>query len=300
MLDNLTTEAPNPASNDLDLLSSRQIVELMNDEDMRVAAAVRSQAAPIAAAIEEIAERLRGGGRLIYIGTGTSGRLGVLDASECPPTFNTHPDQVVGLIAGGPQALTRSAESAEDEPQRALDDLAAIDLDPRDAIVGITASGRTPYVISALQAARQKQAFVIGVTCNSNSEMQSLCDVCIAAVVGPEVVSGSTRLKAGTATKMILNMLTTGAMVRLGKTYGNLMVDLRATNQKLIERSRRILINITGLSVPDADALLQRCDGELKTAIVAHMSQLQPAEARRRVAASAGRLRQALEPQANT
>ncbi|MEO1996112.1 MAG: N-acetylmuramic acid 6-phosphate etherase [Planctomycetaceae bacterium] len=296
MLDNLTTEAHNPQSSDLDLLSSHQIVELMNDEDARVAAAVRTQAAPIAGAIDAITERLRAGGRLIYVGTGTSGRLGVLDASECPPTFNTHPDQVVGLIAGGPPALTRSSEHAEDQAQQAIEDVTSLNLNPHDTLVGITASGRTPYVIHAVETARHTGAFVVGVTCNSNSELQKRCDLCIAAVVGPEVVSGSTRLKAGTATKMILNMLTTGAMVRLGKTYGNLMVDLRATNQKLIERSRRILMNLTGLSAQDAIGVLERCDGELKTAVVVHMAQLNPDAARNRLVNSNGRLRQALHP----
>jgi len=296
MLDNLTTEGHHPESADLDLLSSQQIVALMNDADARVAAAVRSQSEPIARAIDVICERLRDNGRLIYVGTGTSGRLGVLDASECPPTFNTHPDQVIGLIAGGPPALTRSAEHAEDQPQQAIEDLKSVNLNPRDVVVGITASGRTPYVLSAAEEARRHGAFAMGVTCNPASELQQRCDLCITAVVGPEILSGSTRLKAGTATKMILNMLTTGTMVLLGKTYGNLMVDLRATNQKLIDRSRRILVQLTELSAAEAEQLLARCGGELKTAVVSQLSGLDPETARSRLRESGGRLRPALNP----
>jgi N-acetylmuramic acid 6-phosphate etherase len=294
-LKNLTTEARNPASEAIDSLSALEIVRLMNAEDAAVAAAVASQAEAIAQTVEIVAERLRRGGRLIYIGAGTSGRLGVLDATECPPTFNTRPEQVVGLIAGGPRAITQAVEGAEDHPEYAADDLQAIGFSAADALVGIATSGRTPYVIGGLQYARRLGAAAIGLSCNSDSALANECDVLIAPVVGPEVISGSTRLKAGTATKMVLNMITTGAMVLLGKTYGNLMVDLRATNTKLRDRSRRILGALTSLSDSDAQAQLDLCNGELKTAIVAALRGVTADEARRLLARSGGHLRPALE-----
>jgi N-acetylmuramic acid 6-phosphate etherase len=295
MLDNLTTEGRNPASEAIDSLSAYEIARLMNSEDARVSQAVAQAIEPIAQGIEVVADRLRRGGRLIYIGAGTSGRLGVLDASECPPTFNTRPDQVVGLIAGGRGALTQAIEGAEDNPERGAEDLRAVDLSANDVLVGIATSGRTPYVIGGLQFARNLGAFAIGLACNADSEIAMHSDVMITVVVGPEIVSGSTRLKAGTATKLVLNMLTTGAMVLLGKTYGNLMVDLRATNTKLVERTRRIVMMLTDLSHDDAEAVLSRCDGELKTAIVTHKCDIEPTEARQRLDRSGGHLRQALE-----
>ncbi|MHB1036535.1 MAG: N-acetylmuramic acid 6-phosphate etherase [Pirellulales bacterium] len=291
----LTTEGRNPASEAIDSLSPLEIVRLMNAEDARVAEAVGREAEPIARAIELIAAAFRQGGRLIYIGAGTSGRLGVLDASECPPTFSAPPEQVVGIIAGGHAALTRSIEGAEDHPETAARDLAAIGLSSRDVVVGIATSGRTPYVIGGLKYARDVGACAIGLSCNCDSELAAVCDFAIVPVVGPEVISGSTRLKAGTATKMVLNMLSTGAMVRIGKTYGNLMVDLRASNRKLIDRTRRIVMELTGLSAADAEALLARSGGELKTAVVAHARAVSPEEARRLLAEAGGHLRRAMD-----
>ncbi|MBW3597334.1 MAG: N-acetylmuramic acid 6-phosphate etherase [Planctomycetes bacterium] len=291
MLDHLTTEARNPASAAIDALSPLEIVRLMNDEDAKVAPAVRAEEAKIAAAIEVIADRLRQGGRLIYVGAGTSGRLGVLDAAECPPTFSTPPEMVVGLIAGGRDALVRAVEGAEDHPQSAVVDLESVGLSDRDVLVGIATSGRTPYVRGALEYARRVGAYAIGFSCNPDSQLVGAADLMIAPVVGPEVVSGSTRLKAGTATKLVLNMLTTGAMVLLGKTYGNLMVDLKATNQKLTERSKGIVAAMTGLSREDAERLLGGCGGEVKTAIAVHHRRVSPDEARRLLHEAGGQLR---------
>lgn len=303
MLKDLTTEGRNPASEAIDALSPLEIVRLMNAEDARVAAAVGAQAEPIARAIEQIADRLRGGGRLIYFGAGTSGRLGVLDATECPPTFNSPPEQVQGLIAGGPTALTRAVEGAEDRPELAIADLQAINLSAADAVVGIATSGRTPYVIGGLRHARSIGAFSIALVCNDNSPVAAEAELAIAPIVGPEILSGSTRLKAGTATKLVLNMLTTGAMIRLGKTYGNLMVDLRATNTKLRDRAARIVASITGSSESESQSWLDRAGGEVKTAIVLHRLASRTAqastatadEARRALAESGGQLRLALE-----
>jgi len=294
-LGHLSTEGRNPASERIDSLSAAEIVSLINAEDATVAEAVGRQAAAIAQAVEAIADRFRRGGRLVYLGAGTSGRLGVLDAAECPPTFNSPPGQVVGLIAGGHDALVRAIEGAEDVPQTAVGDLQAIAFSPADVLCGIATSGRTPYVLGGLEYGRGLGAFTIGLTCNHDAALARCCDLVIAPVVGPEVISGSTRLKAGTATKMVLNMLTTGAMVLLGKTYGNLMVDLRATNTKLVERSRRIVAAVTGLSVDEAERVLARCQGEVKTAIVAQLRSLDAHEARRRIEAAGGHLRRALE-----
>ncbi len=294
-LGQLTTEGRNPASEAIDRLAPLEIVRLMNAEDARVAEAVACQAEALARAIEAVAERLRGGGRLIYLGAGTSGRLGVLDAAECPPTFNTPPELVVGLIAGGHAALTRSIEGAEDRRESAVEDLQAVALSARDAVVGIATSGRTPYVLGGLAYARQVGALAIGLSCNREAAIADEVDLAITPVVGPEVISGSTRLKAGTATKMVLNMLTTGAMVLLGKTYGNLMVDLRATNTKLRERSRRIVSTLGMRTVEEADALLSQCDGEVKTAIVVARRRVTPDEARALLGRFGGHLRRALE-----
>lgn len=293
-MDHLQTEGRNPASHDLDERTALEIVRLMNAEDAKVAPAVGTQAEVIARAVDVITERLRAGGRLVYVGAGTSGRLGVLDATECPPTFNAPPGQVVGLIAGGPTALTRAVEGAEDHPEFAERDLREINFSSRDVLVGIATSGRTPYVLGALEYARGLGAFTIGLSCNPDSELIPCADLAITPVVGPEVLSGSTRLKAGTATKLVLNMLTTGAMVRLGKCYGNLMVDLRATNEKLRIRTNRIVRQLTGLSAEEAGLLLERSGGELKTALVAQLAGVTPEEARGRLAAVGGRVRAAL------
>lgn len=291
----MTTEARNPASEKIDTLSALEIARLMNAEDARVAEAVGREAASIARAIEVIANRLRAGGRLVYIGAGTSGRLGVLDAAECPPTFSTPPELVVGLIAGGYGALTRAVEGAEDHPDRAANDLKNINFSAGDVLVGIATSGRTPYVIGGLKYAREIGAFAIGLACNDGSALAADADLMITPVVGPEVISGSTRLKAGTATKLVLNMLTTGTMVLLGKTYGNLMVDLKATNTKLVLRSRRIVAELTGLSESEAEEQLARADGELKTAVVAYRRGVSAEEARGLLTKAGGQLRVVLE-----
>jgi N-acetylmuramic acid 6-phosphate etherase len=290
-----TTEARNPASERIDTFSPLQIVRLMNAEDAHVAAAVSREAEHIARAIEVISERLRNGGRLIYLGAGTSGRLGVLDAAECPPTFSTPPELVVGIIAGGYTALTKAVEGAEDHPEAAEKDLKNVGLSERDVLVGIATSGRTPYVIGGLEYARSIRAFAIGLACNDGSAIAGAADLMITPVVGPEVISGSTRLKAGTATKLVLNMLSTGTMVRLGKTFGNLMVDLKATNTKLALRSRRIVAELTGLSEKEAEEQLARCGGELKTAVVAQRRGVSADGARQLLALAGGQLRGALE-----
>ncbi len=294
-MQHLVTEQPNAISSDIDTLSTLGIVQLMNSEDRKVALAVELQADSIAKAVDIIAARIGAGGRLIYLGAGTSGRLGVLDASECPPTFNTPPEMVVGIIAGGTTALTSAIEGAEDDSESAVVDLQARGLSNRDVLVGIATSGRTPYVIGGLRYAQSIGAYTIGLTCNPDSELDPCSDIVIAPVVGPEVISGSTRLKAGTATKMVLNILTTAAMVRLGKTYGNWMVDLRATNIKLKARSVRIVATIAGLNEQRATDQLVQCDGEVKTAIVASKRTVEAAVARDLLKRAEGKLRLALE-----
>lgn len=294
MLKHLTTEASNPASESLDDFTTAEIVHLINSQDAGVAEAVGRQSQPIAEAIDVIADRLAKSGRLIYFGAGTSGRLGVLDAAECPPTFNSDPKQVVGLIAGGPIALTTAVEGAEDHPELAVQDLQRIELSDKDVVVGIATSGRTPYVLGGLEYAQQVGAFAIGLACNDNNELASRCDLAITPVVGPEILSGSTRMKAGTATKMVLNMLSTGAMIRQGKTFGNLMVDLRATNVKLNARAKGIVEAATDLTDQEADELLKRCGGEVKTAILVFHSGHTPDEARKLLELAGGHLKQAL------
>jgi N-acetylmuramic acid 6-phosphate etherase len=279
---------------DLDELTPLEMVRLMNREDARVISAVGSQLDAIARAVSVITDRLRKGGRVVYAGAGTSGRLGILDATECPPTFSSQPGQVVGIIAGGAEALTRAVEGAEDQSEFGERDLRALDFSNRDVLVGIAASGRTPYVLGAVAHARRQGAYTIGISCNADSDLRSVVDLAITAVVGPEVLTGSTRLKAGTATKLVLNMLSTGAMVGLGKTFGNLMVDLRATNSKLRARTNRILRTLTGLPREAAANLLRRCDGELKTALVVQLGAVGPEEARRRLADAGGLVRPAL------
>jgi N-acetylmuramic acid 6-phosphate etherase len=293
-LGGLTTESRNQASLKLDQLSSLEIVQLINAEDARVAEAVGLVAEPIAKAIDVIAERLSNGGRLIYVGAGTSGRLGVLDAVECPPTFNTDPAKVVGVMAGGPAGLLLAVEGAEDSAEQGAKDLQELTLSSADVVVGIAASGRTPYVIGALDYARSLGAYAIGFSCNKGSEMERHTDLDVVPVVGPEVLTGSTRMKAGTATKMVLNMLTTGAMVLMGKTYSNLMVDVRATNVKLLERSTRIVAELAQCDIQTAGNMLTACDGELKTAVVALSHGVSAPVARQRLEQVDGHLREAL------
>jgi N-acetylmuramic acid 6-phosphate etherase len=294
-LSHLITELPNPASERIDGLSALEIVRLMNAEDATVAEAVGREAAAIARAIEIVAARLAAGGRLIYLGAGTSGRLGMLDAAECPPTFNSPPGQVLGIIAGGPAAMQRSVEGAEDSRETAVEDLRKVDLSINDVVFGIATSGRTPYVLGGLEYARQIGAATVALSCNREAAFNDMAEVTITPIVGPEVIAGSTRLKAGTATKMILNMVSTGAMVQLGKTYSNLMVDLRATNSKLVDRSRRIVAVLTGLSEVAAEELLARYKGEVKTAVVACRCHLDAEQARQRLRLAGGHLRRALE-----
>ena len=289
-LDRLTTEAINPASARLDELSTPELVALMGREDADVPAAVDRENGPIARAIDAVAARLARGGRLIYMGAGTSGRLGVLDAAECPPTFQSDPSQIVGLIAGGQRAMFRAVEGAEDSHELGAADLRDLQLAEEDCVCGIAASGRTPYVLGGMRYARSVGAYTIGVACNADSELEAEVDLPIVPVVGPEVLSGSTRLKAGTATKLVLNRITTGAFVRLGKTFGNLMVDLNASNEKLVARSRRIVARITGLDVEASALLLGSCDGEVKTALVTHTCRVDADAARLKLAGTGGRV----------
>lgn len=279
-------------------MTAEEIVTLMNREDQRVTEAVGNESPAIAKAIEVTVLALQKGGRLVYMGAGTSGRLGVLDASECPPTFNTDPEQVVGLIAGGHGALVRSIEGAEDFPEFGERDLREIELTARDVVMGIATSGRTPYVLGGIRYANQLGCATVGFACNQESELAAVADIMICPVVGPEIVSGSTRLKAGTATKLVLNMITTGAMIRLGKTYGNLMVDLRASNSKLRERSKRIVAMLAEIDETQAAEVLESCDGEVKTAIVAQRRGMTAEQARAQLKSQDGHLRLALEQNA--
>ncbi|HEY89194.1 MAG TPA: anhydro-N-acetylmuramic acid kinase [Thermoflexia bacterium] len=288
------TESRNPATRNIDQVSTRELVRLMNAEDRLVAEAVSTQNDVIASAIDQIVARMRQGGRLIYLGAGTSGRLGVLDASECPPTFNTTPERVVGLIAGGETALTTAVEGAEDDAEAGAQELAALDVTALDSVVGIASSGRTPYVLGGLREARRRGALTIGLTCNQETPLHELAALTIAPNVGPEVLTGSTRLKAGTAQKLVLNMLSTGVMIRWGKTYGNLMVDVQPTNSKLRARARHIVTQATGVSEEEAAVALTAAAGEVKTAIVALRMDITPAEARQRLDKAGGVVRRAL------
>jgi N-acetylmuramic acid 6-phosphate etherase len=297
-MDPRVTEQRNPRTQQIDLAEPLAIVDLMNAEDARVPAAVATQRTQIAAAIAAAEQTFRAGGRLFYVGAGTSGRLGVLDASECPPTFGTDPSMVQGIIAGGPPALTSAQEGAEDNLDQARIDLADHGVRAGDMVVGIAASGTTPYVRVALEHAKSIGARTAIVACSPPPpETLRVADIAIVAVTGPEVVTGSTRLKAGTATKLILNTITTGAMIRLGKTFGNLMVDLRATNVKLADRSERIVAEVTGLPREEARALLARADGRVKLAIVMHALGLEADDAADRLRQGGGVIRRVVEMQ---
>ncbi|MEU2929824.1 N-acetylmuramic acid 6-phosphate etherase [Streptomyces sp. NPDC007251] len=293
-LASLTTEAFRPELADIDRLPTLDIARLMNGEDATVPAAVAAQLPRIAAAIDAVAERMARGGRLIYAGAGTAGRLGVLDASECPPTFNTDPAQVVGLIAGGPEAMVTSVEGAEDSGELARRDLDALKLTPADTVVGVSASGRTPYAVGAVEHARALGALTIGLACNEHSALAAAAEHGIEVVVGPELITGSTRLKAGTAQKLVLNMLSTITMIRLGKTYGNLMVDVRASNDKLRARSRRIVSLATGASDDEIERALTESGGEVKNAILSLLTGVDAPTAARLLQESNGHLRAAL------
>ncbi|MFJ5718534.1 N-acetylmuramic acid 6-phosphate etherase [Streptomyces sp. NPDC093149] len=293
-LETLTTEAFRPELAEIDRLDTLEIARIMNGEDRSVPTAVGARLPEIAAAIDGTAERMARGGRLIYAGAGTAGRLGVLDASECPPTFNTDPSEVVGLIAGGPSAMVKAVEGAEDSKELAAADLDALDLTADDTVVGISASGRTPYAIGAVEHARAKGALTIGLSCNAGSALGAAAEHGIEVVVGPELLTGSTRLKAGTAQKLVLNMLSTITMIRLGKTYGNLMVDVRASNEKLHARSRRIVSLATGASDEEIEAALAATDGEVKNAILTILGQVDGPTAATLLTAADGHLRAAL------
>ena len=295
MLDPRVTERRNPRSHDIDLASALEIVDLMNAEDHTVADAVATQREPIARAITLVEAAFRAGHRLFYVGAGTSGRLGVLDAAECPPTFGSNPEMVQGIIAGGAAALTRAQEGAEDRPDGARADLTAAGVTAGDVVIGIAASGTTPYVRAALEFARGLGARTVILACSPPpAEVIAASDVAILPITGPEIVTGSTRLKAGTATKLVLNSITTGAMVRIGKTYGNLMVDLRATNDKLRDRAERLVITICGVERSEARRLLTESNGSVKLAIVMQKLSLSPEAATERIAAGGGVIRRVL------
>ncbi|NLG79192.1 MAG: N-acetylmuramic acid 6-phosphate etherase [Firmicutes bacterium] len=291
----LSTEESNPRSADIDLLSTLDIVKLINDEDKKVALAVEAELDHIARAVDLIVDRLSRGGRLIYIGAGSSGRLGMLDASECPPTYGMDPGTVQAIIAGGPDAAWSATEGAEDDAALGATDVARNSVGERDVVVGISASGRTPYVLGALREARARGAATVAVVCANRSPIASAADVAIEPVTGPEVITGSTRMKAGTAQKMVLNMLTTASMVRLGKVYGNLMVDVRPGNRKLVDRATRIIMAATGVGRDEARRLLAASGGCAKTAIVMQKAGVAREQAERLLEASGGHVRKALE-----
>lgn len=294
-LGSLTTEAYRPELAEIDQQPTLDIARAMNAEDAGVPTAVAAQLPRIAAAIDDTAARMAAGGRLLYLGAGTAGRMGVLDASECPPTFNSQPHEVIGLIAGGPGALSISVEDAEDSKELAAADLDARDLTSADVVVGISASGRTPYAVGAVEHARAQGALTIGLSCNAGSALAAAADHGIEVVVGPELITGSTRLKAGTAQKLVLNMISTISMIRLGKTYGNLMVDVRASNEKLRARSRRIVELATGADAATVGAALTATEGEVKNAILTILGEVDAATADRLLAESGGHLRAALD-----
>ncbi|MFJ7337079.1 N-acetylmuramic acid 6-phosphate etherase [Streptomyces sp. NPDC101110] len=294
-LESLTTEAFRPELADIDRLPTLDIARLMNGEDATVAGAVGARLPQIAAAIDAVAQRMARGGRLVYAGAGTAGRLGILDASECPPTFNTDPARVVGLIAGGPDAVVTSVEGAEDSRELARADLDALALTPEDSVIGISASGRTPYAIGAVEHARARGSLTVGLACNPGSPLAAAADHGIEIVVGPELLTGSTRLKSGTAQKLVLNMISTITMIRLGKTYGNLMVDVRASNDKLRARSHRIVALATGAPDDEIERALAATDGEVKNAILTLLADVDGPTAARLLEESDGHLRAALE-----
>lgn len=290
---NLTTEAPHPASEHLDELPTNALVELFHSADREALDAVQRILPQIATAIDTLSSRMAAGGRLFYSGAGTSGRLGVLDASECPPTYNTSPDMVQAVIAGGDTALRTAVEGAEDHPEFGAGDLIARGFSARDVLVAIAASGRTPYVLGAIEYARSLGAFTIGLSCVADSPVAHAANLALTPVTGPEIVTGSTRMKAGTATKLVLNMLSTGIMVRLGYVYGNLMVNLQPTNAKLRDRAARIIATLTGLDTSAASALFEQA-GSVRVAILMHRLSLDPVAATARLKAADGNLRAAL------
>jgi N-acetylmuramic acid 6-phosphate etherase len=290
----LTTELSNPRTTAFDSMPVEELLRTMNAEDAGVASAVAQAIPEIARAVALIVDARRHGGRLIYIGAGTSGRLGVLDAVECPPTFGVDPGEVLGIIAGGPDAFSKAVEGAEDDPARAEQDLSATNLAAADVVVALAASGRTPYAIGALRYGRSLGAATIAISCNRNAESSAHADVGIEIETGPEVLTGSTRLKAGTAQKMVCNMLSTATMVQLGKVYGNLMVDVNPTNAKLVDRARRIVAEATGVDAPTAATLLDAAGGHPKTAIVMQLAGIDAVAARKLLVETNGFVRTAV------
>ncbi|GAB3112356.1 N-acetylmuramic acid 6-phosphate etherase [Streptomyces calidiresistens] len=293
-LETLATEAHRADLASIDRLSTAEIVRVMHREDAGVPRAVEAVLPRVAEAIDAVAARMEKGGRLFYAGAGTAGRLGVLDASECPPTFNTDPGTVVGLLAGGPEAMVSAVEGAEDDAAAGPADLDARGVGPLDTVVGISASGRTPYAVGAVEHARRLGALTIGLACNPDTPLGAAAEHAIEVVVGPELITGSTRLKAGTAQKLVLNMISTITMIRLGKTYGNLMVDVRATNDKLRARSRRIVALATGAPAPAIEEALTATGGEVKPAILMLLAGVDATGAERLLTGARGRLREAL------
>jgi N-acetylmuramic acid 6-phosphate etherase len=294
VLEKLLTEQTNPASVSIDSLSTEEALRIINAEDHRVADAVEKEIPAIARAVDAIVEAFRQGGHLFYIGAGTSGRLGVLDASECPPTFGVSPEQVQGIMAGGEAALARATEASEDDSASGARDLTARGFQSSDVLVGITASGRTPYVLGAIRAAHSIGAVTIGVSCTPQSELARAVDVAITPVTGPEVIAGSTRMKAGTAQKLVLNMLTTGAFIRLGYVFGNLMVNVQPTNAKLADRARRIVAQAASVSEERAGAVLAEAENSVRVAIVMAKRGVDRPDAIRKLAASGGSIARAL------
>lgn len=294
-LNALSTEQRNPKTLNIDKLSTLELVEVINEEDQAVPRAISKILPKIAEAIDIIASSFAKGGRLFYVGAGTSGRLGILDAVECPPTFSTEPEMVQGLIAGGTPAIFKAQEGAEDKKELGANDLIAKNLTDKDVVVGIAASGRTPYVIGALRYAQSIGVKTIGVACSENPDLGEYSDILLVALVGPEVITGSTRLKAGTAQKLILNMLSTGSMIKLGKVYGNLMVDVKSSNKKLEERAKRIVMTATGVEEDEAVNALAKANGNAKKAIFMILANVDAELAEESLSISKGNLRLALE-----
>lgn len=293
-INKLPTEQRNPNTADIDRVSTLEIVRRINDEDKKVAYAVERELEPIAKAVDAIQDALRSGGRLIYCGCGTSGRLGVLDAAECPPTYSADPGMVMGVMAGGERAMFKAVEGAEDNAEAGREDMKQINLSAKDVLVGIAASGRTPYVLGAMAYANEIGAKTVALTCNKASEMNAVADIPIGVETGPEVITGSTRMKCGTAQKMVLNMLSTGAMIRLGKVYGNLMVDVMPTNEKLVRRAISIVATAAGVDEEEARRTLEACGFSVKTAIVMLVRGESAEAAKERLNATGGVIAKAL------
>jgi len=295
MLEKLLTEQQNPASDRIDALPVEEALRIMNAEDRKVAEAVEREIPAIARAVDAIVAALERGGRLFYLGAGTSGRLGVLDASECPPTFSVPPELIQGIMAGGEAALSSATEATEDDPAIGVRDLGARGFTERDVLVGITASGRTPYVLGAAAEARRMGAVTVGISCTPDSELARLAAIAITPLVGPEVIAGSTRMKAGTATKLVLNMISTAVMIRLGHVYSNLMVNVQPRNSKLADRARRIVAEAAAVSPERAVELLEAAGGDAKVAIVMARLAIDRATAEARLASAGGRISEALK-----